>query len=151
MRDLVSLKRIVQKTGVSTLTVSLPKSWTERTGVSKGSELFALEQPDGSLVLSQKHEEEKRESVDLAIDPLSSKDDLIRRFYAAYLAGFDSIRIHSGSKISSSMREAVFEETRRLIGVEIVEETPNSIVIKDFFSREGLDIQKSLKRMHLIT
>ena len=151
MRDIVGQKRIVQKTGTSTLIVSLPRTWTERTGVKKGSELFALEQPDGSMVLSTRPDEEKRESFDLSLDDVPSKDELSRKFYSAYIAGFDSIRVHSSSRITPELRKTVLQETKRLIGLEIVDETPNVIVVKDFFSREGLSVEKTLKRMHLIT
>ncbi len=151
MIDIVGLKRIVQKTGTSTLIVSLPKSWTEKAGIRKGSDLFALEQPDGSLVLSTKLSEERRESLDLSADDVHSKEELKRKFYSAYLAGFDSIRVHSSSRFTPELRKTILQETKRLIGLEIVEETPNVMIVKDFFSREGLSIEKTMKRMHLIT
>lgn len=151
MRDFLSIKRVVQKTGASTLTVSLPKGWADKNGVLKGSELYLVEEPDGSLVLSSKAKEEKRESFDLSASELSSKEALKRKFYAAYLAGFDSIRVHSSTRISPEFRKTVIQESKRLIGLEIVEETPTLIIAKDFFSREGLSMEKTLKRMHLIT
>jgi phosphate uptake regulator len=151
MGALVGEKRIVQKTGVSTLTVSLPKSWAEKAGVRKGSDVFAIEEPDGSLVLSTKPSVDKRESFDLSVDDISSNEELKRKFYAAYLAGFDLIRLHSSSKITPEFRKVVLQETKRLIGIEVVEESSRLVVVKDFFSSEGLSIQKTLKRMHMIT
>ena len=146
----MGLKRFVQKTGVSTLTVSLPKNWAEKNGVGKGTEVFLVEQPDGTLVITTKMAEEKRENFDLSVSDVSSKEDLKRLFYSAYLAGFDSVRLHSASKISPEWRKTILAETKRLIGMEIIEETPNVIIVKDFFSREGLSVEKTLKRMHLI-
>lgn len=151
MSDLLPLKRTIQKTGASTLTVSLPKGWAEKNGVRKGSELFLIEEPDGSLVLSATAAEQKRESFDLSLSDVSTKEELKRKFYAAYIAGFDSIRVHSASRITPEYRKIVLQETKRLIGMEITEETPTIIIAKDFFSREGLNIEKTMKRMHLIT
>ena len=44
--------RKVQKTGGSTLIVSLPKKWTEDTGLKAGSQIKLMNQPDGSLVIN---------------------------------------------------------------------------------------------------
>ncbi len=151
MGALMGEKRIVQKTGVSTLTVSLPKHWVEKAGVGKGSDVFAIEEPDGSLILTTKPSVDKRESFDLSIDDVSSSEALKRKFYAAYLEGFDVIRLHSSSKITPEFRKVILMETKRLIGIEVVEESSKLVVVKDFFSSEGLSIQKTMKRMHLIT
>ena len=41
--------RKLQKTGCSTIIVSLPKKWTEKLGLTPSSEVRLIEQTDGSL------------------------------------------------------------------------------------------------------
>ena len=51
-RAITEKDRKVQKTGGSTLIVSLPKKWTEDTGIKAGSQIKLMNQPDGSLVIN---------------------------------------------------------------------------------------------------
>src|SRR5439155_13563291 len=47
--DMTVESRKVQKVGTSTLSVSLPKDWAERTGITKGDILLFEDLRDGSL------------------------------------------------------------------------------------------------------
>ena len=44
--------RKIQKTGGSTLIVSLPKKWAQNANLEAGSEIRLLEQVDGTLLLN---------------------------------------------------------------------------------------------------
>ncbi len=144
--------RRVQLTGTSTLSVSLPKEWVKRYGISKGSELSVLEENDGSLIVgAAKAAGARRAECAINISENDDADHVRRKFLAAYLAGFTVIRVCCKPRFSSELRKALISETRRLIGVEAVEETQNEITVQDFFSQEGLSISKTLNRTHLIT
>ncbi|MFQ5406346.1 MAG: PhoU domain-containing protein [Candidatus Micrarchaeia archaeon] len=143
--------RKVQLTGTTTLSVSLPKEWTKRYGVNRGTKLDVLEANDGSLIVSAvKRKQEKNQAV-LTVEPESDTDQVVRNFLALYLAGSDSIKISSNQKLSAEIRRALIGETRRLIGLEATEESADEIIVQDFFSHEGLSISKTLNRTHLIT
>jgi len=138
-------------TGTSTLSVSLPKSWANRYSVKKGAELLVSEAEDGSLVVKLEGGEVQKETAEINCQEYDSAEKLRRRFLSLYLAGYSSIRIFSKQRLSLECRKTVVDEARRLIGVEATEETPNSITVQDFFSHEGLSVESTLKRTHLLT
>ncbi len=143
-------KRRVQLTGTSTLTVSLPKAWATRNGVVPRDEILVSEEKDGSLSLRLRRTAERPRTAELGIDAFSDDTHLARAFLAKYLAGYDIVRVTSGSRIPQRTRAAVVAQVDRLIGFEITEETPQSIIAQDFFSHEGLSIEKTLRRAHMI-
>ncbi len=143
-------KRKVQLTGTSTLTISLPRAWVLRNGVAPRDEVFVTEEPDGSLSLSLRQAAERLRSADINTEKFSDPSHLARAFLAKYLAGYNTVRITSSGKIPQATRAAIVAQVDRLIGFEITEETPGSITAQDFFSHEGLSIEKTLRRAHLI-
>ncbi|MBI3588248.1 phosphate uptake regulator PhoU [Candidatus Micrarchaeota archaeon] len=146
-----SVRRKVQRTGTSTLAVSLPKAWAKKYGIRQGAELFIRENGDGMLSLSPTDlSAASQPKTDLCVDDYKDIDSLRRKFLAAYLNGFTIIRLHSKGKFPSNMRRAIIEEAHKLIGVEATEETPTTLVVQDFFSHEGLSVEKTLRRAHLL-
>lgn len=143
-------KRKVQLTGTSTLTISLPKAWVVRNGVAPRDEVFVIEEPDGSLSLSLRPAAERLRSAEISAEKFAEPSHLARAFLAKYLAGYKTVRILSSGKIPQATRAAIVAQVDRLIGFEITEETANSITAQDFFSHEGLSIEKTLRRAHLI-
>jgi phosphate uptake regulator len=143
--------RKIQLTGSSTLSVSLPSDWTKRYGVKRGTQVYLNESGDGSLIVqptSSKHGPVER-LVDLG--RYTQAQHVRRAFLAAYLSGADVVRFHSAGRISALKRKVIVEQAHQLIGVEVTEETPNLIVVQDFFSHEGLSVTKTLRRAHGLT
>lgn len=143
-------RRKVQLTGTSTLTVSIPREWARRNGVSQGSELYFSEAEDGSLIVCTREEQKKREIV-LNVDSFDNGEELQRAFLAKYLAGFDSIKFTSKERIQGEKRKVIVSEARRLIGLEVTDEDTHSLTVQSFFSSEGLSIEKTVRRAHIIT
>ncbi|NUN11848.1 phosphate uptake regulator PhoU [Candidatus Micrarchaeota archaeon] len=108
------------------------------------------ETQDGSLILSLKEARAKFNVFELDVTHVSSEEEIKRRCYSAYMVGYQLIKVHSKNKIPSEYRQALVSSVKRLIGVEVVEESPELIVLQDFFSNEGLTALKTLKRMVLI-
>lgn len=147
----MNFKRRVQLTGASTFTLSLPKEWASRNGVQAGTELFIFEEGDGSLrVRKQGGDGDGGRTADIAMQDYSSESELRRIFLAAYVGGFDAIRLKSEKPISSQQRKAIVSEVDRLIGLEVIEESPEEILVQDFFSQKELSIEKTLKRAYMI-
>lgn len=143
-------KRRVQLTGTSTLTISLPKPWAVRNGVVPRDEIFISEERDGSLSLRLRAHEERVRITEIRTDDFTDDAHLTRAFLAKYLAGYNVIHVLAKGKIPPGTRAAVVQQVDRLIGMEVTEETPGAITTQDFFSHEGLSIEKTLRRAHLI-
>lgn len=145
--------RKVQRVGYSTLSVSLPKDWVRDTGVKQGDLVIFLPEKDGSLKLMPsalvEHKAEPKEFVinaDLCDEPRM----LERVVVGNYVLGRDIIRIVSSKRILSEHVEEVRSIISRLIGLGIVEETPNEIVLQCSIDPMKFHIATLLRRLSVI-
>ncbi|CQR53768.1 MULTISPECIES: phosphate uptake regulator PhoU [Haloferax] len=138
--------RKVQVTGGSTYTVSIPKDWATDNGVSAGSEVEFYPEGD-SLFLTPRSEEERTEGT-LDITSLEG-DKLTRAVMTMYVSGFDIIALES-SRITTDQRRTIREATQSLVGLEVLEETRDRVVIRDLLDSSELSIHNAVTRMRLI-
>ena len=139
--------RRLQKTGGSTFFISLPKQWIKNMGLKQGDPIAIYVVKDGRLILDPRygeHEQPKTAVIDI-------EQDFSREIIAKYLYGYDVIEIKSKSRISREDRKTIKNIIQRLIGVEIIEENSRRIVLQCLISPTSLPMDKSLKRMYLIT
>ena len=138
--------RKVQVTGGSTFTVSIPKEWATENNVEGGSEVAFY--PDGdSLFLAPKRTEERTEGT-LDVAGLEG-EELIRGVMTMYVSGFDVINLEA-SRITNDQRKTVREATQSLVGLEVLEETRNRVVIRDLLDSSELSIHNAVTRMRLM-
>ena len=143
--------RRVQLTGGSTLVVSLPIEWARSVGIKPRDEVHLIPQSDMSLLLTiGEHRSGTSESA-IVIGPNENDEEILRKFIAYYIAGFDIVRFqfkgHSPdvrSKLKNRIRD-------QLIGVEIVEETSESILAQCLRGHMDLPLKKALGRMAVLT
>ncbi len=138
--------RKVQLTGGSTYTISLPKSWAQRNDVEAGATLSFVDNGD-TLTVSTKVEE-GRSRGELDIGELSG-DHLTRSVMTMYVSGFDVITLKA-DRITAEQRQAIRTATQNLIGVEVLEETADRVVIQDLLDSSELSVTNAVERMHLI-
>jgi len=138
--------RKVQLTGGSTYTVSLPKEWATENDIEAGSEV-EFRHEDDSLLLTPRREDGHLEGS-LDITDLTG-DRLTRAVMTMYVSGFDIITLE-GTKISAEQRQAIREAAQGLVGVEILEETNDRVVIQDLLDSSELSIHNAVTRMRLI-
>ncbi|SDQ58824.1 phosphate uptake regulator PhoU [Natronobacterium texcoconense] len=138
--------RKVQVTGGSTYTVSLPKGWATENDVSSGTvvELFP---EDDALLLTPRSETERQEGT-LDVSDLEG-ERLTRAVMTMYVSGFDIIRLEA-SRITTDQRRAIRDATQSLVGVEVLSETTDSVVIQDLLDSSELSIVNAVRRMRLI-
>lgn len=142
--------RKVQEIG-GALLISLPKQWAEGLRIRKGS-ILALElRGDGSLMIRPFKGEEERPRELRVPYPTPSQLHLQNTITAAYLLGFDIIRITGEVRISFEDREALKRACRQLIGLEIMEEDARSVTLQFLPQTEGLSLESLFRRMHLLT
>lgn len=147
MRHVGMETRKVQVTGGSTYTVSIPKTWATENDVEAGTEIEFF--PDGdSLFLTPRSEEERTRGT-LDVSDLSGQA-LTRAVTTMYVSGFDVIELE-GAEITTEQRSAIREAVQSLVGLEVLEETRDRVVIQDLLDSSELSIHNAVTRMRLIS
>ncbi|WP_423998071.1 PhoU domain-containing protein [Halorubrum trapanicum] len=139
--------RKVQVTGGSTYTVSIPKTWATDNDVEAGTEIEF--HPDGdSLVLTPRSDEERTRGT-LDIDDLTGQA-LQRAVTTMYVSGFDVIELEA-AEISTEQRSTIRDAVQSLVGLEVLEETRDRVVVQDLLDSSELSIHNAVTRMRLIS
>ena len=147
-------QRKIQLTGGSTYIVSLPIKWVRDCGLNSGDTLTLLPQNNCTLLLSvdSKMDNKRSESV-IQISQEDSPEDNFRILVSHYLAGYDLIRLVSSKGFHALDRKFFKDVTRqRLIGIEVIEESRNEIILQSLMNYQELPLDKALQNMsRLIT
>jgi phosphate uptake regulator len=144
--------RKVQKTGGNSFVVSLPKSWVNDVGLQPKDPVAVLVQPDSSILIVPRRDIRAAAKSEATLEAAHGldKDFLLRHFISYYLAGYDTIRIALG-KTDSSLRGFIREGIRRkLVGVEIIEESSGGILTQCLSGYIDLPLKKAFERMAII-
>jgi phosphate uptake regulator len=146
--------RKVQLTGKSTYIVSLPKGWVKGMGLRAGSQLAISRQSDASLLLTPLELVKTTKLGEASITVTKGEDPntIIRKIVALYLIGYNFIRINTkDERITSPHRNFIKDLTRRkLVGTEIITDSPNEMKLQILLSYPELSVESALRRMHLI-
>ncbi len=141
--------RKLQKTGGSTFVVSLPKKWVVSKGLKKSDSLMIQVQPDSSLTIvphSEKgrHREKLKKSLFVSEEGLAY---LQRELVGCYVMGYELIEVKAQEFIGKETRAIVRDFTTKVMGIEIVDESVNKIILKDIMNPNELPFDTTLKRM----
>jgi phosphate uptake regulator len=143
--------RKVQITGGSSFVITLPKEWAKANNLKKNAPLGLITQPDGTLLLTPRitGDQTLRTKV-FDIKEVPDKDFLIRLLVGAYIEGYNVIKIQLKGQPSPMVRTVVREFTHLTIGQEVVEETADTITIKDLLNPAEMPLDKTIRRMYII-
>ncbi len=146
--------RKIQFTGKSTYIVSLPKKWVTSLGLKAGSQVVITQQ-NNSLILTPKEMARPSAQPVEAVLAISSKDDpetISRAIVSLYLAGYSFIVVRAKEgRIGTTQINVVKELTRKkLVGTEIISETPNEIRLQTLASYPEIPVENALRRMCII-
>jgi phosphate uptake regulator len=140
--------RKVQMTGGSTYTVSLPKDWANENGVSSGSTVeFHAE---GDLLLLTPQREDGHTEGELDISDLTTEPALRRAVMTMYVSGFDVITLTT-DRMTASERRTIRDATQGLVGLEVIEEMPDKMVLQDLLDSSELSMENAVTRMRLVS
>jgi len=143
--------RKVQMTGGSSYVITLPKEWIKSNNITKNNPLGLTIKPDGSLLITTKLTEKKIQRIkEVDVNEKTNDAFLLRQLIGAYIAGYNSIKIKSETKVSLKVRSSVRKFTQITIGQEVVEESDKTIVIKDLLKPAEMPFNSTIKRMHLM-
>jgi phosphate uptake regulator len=138
--------RKVQVTGGSTYTVSLPKEWATENGVSGGTTV-EFHDEDDLLLLTPQSEDSHTEGT-LDISGLGD-DELVRAVMTMYVSGFDIITLTT-DRMTASQRRTIRNATQGLVGLEVIEEMPDEMVLQDLLDSSEFSIENAITRMRLV-
>ncbi|MFC7045068.1 PhoU domain-containing protein [Halobacteriaceae archaeon GCM10025711] len=138
--------RKVQVTGGSTFTVSIPKDWARENGVSAGDRVDFYPDKDSLLLTPRREDETVKGSLD--VTGLEG-DNLTRAVMTMYVSGFD-VMVLEADRITSDQRRVIRAATQSLVGLEVLEETKNRVVVQDLLDSSELSIHNAVSRMRLI-
>jgi len=147
------VKRRLQLTGGFTYVVSLPKKWVRELGLKQGDYVLIVPQPDMSLLLVPDRVASREGAREEAIlGPVRSPEECIRNVLAAYLAGYDAIRIGLPRipEIASYVDAVKKTVKYKLIGAEIMDESADEIYVRCLLRHADLSLKDALGRMYAI-
>jgi len=145
--------RKIQRVGYSTFSISLPKNWVKTTGLKQGDLLMLLPEKDGSLKLIPSSMVERKtttEEYEINADLCNEPRMLERIIVGNYTLGRDAFRIVSSTRISSMHAEEVRQISRRLMGLGIVQETPQRIDLQCSIDPTKFKIDMLMRRLSVI-
>ncbi len=124
--------RRIQKTGGSSFTLSLPKTWVKKHNLQDKDTLCLSEQNGKNLLIfPQKYSQNRIIRVLIDIK-LKSDNQIIREVISQYIAGADEIIIF-GRNFNLDLKNKLKKIFFQLIGVEVVEESNDRMVAKNIF------------------
>jgi len=143
--------RKVQMTGGSSFIITLPKEWIKSANIKKNDPLGLSRQSDGTLIISSKmNRKQIPRNQEFIVYKNTNQNYLLRKLIGSYISGFKSIKITSKDRITPTMRATVRKFTQTTIGQEVVEETPESIILKDLLNPAEMPFNRTIKRMHIM-
>jgi len=145
--------RKIQKVGHSTLTVSLPSRWVNEVGLKQGDTIFFSTEKDNSLkIMPTGSTNPKKDTSKCTINSDLCDDGgmLERVIVGCYIVGRDAITIASSKKITTGHIAETRVAVQKLMGLDIVEETSNKIVLQCFIDPTKFPLPTLLKRLFVI-
>jgi phosphate uptake regulator len=146
--------RKLQKVGYSTLSVSLPSNWVKENRLKRGDNIFLMPEKDGTLKLFPSRLLEPTEGIEEYICNSDLCDDpkmLERIIVGSYILGRDLFSIISSERIRSEHTEEIRGIISKLIGLGIVEETPDRIRLQCSVDPRKFHLDMLLRRLSIIS
>jgi len=143
--------RRIQMTGGSSYIITLPKDWIKSSNIKKNDPIGLLKQSDGTLLITSRIKEEQPYKMkEFDISKISKHNFLLRQLIGAYIAGYTLINVKSNSRMNIDIRNVLRTFTQTTIGQEIIEETDNSVTLKDLLNPIEMPLDRTIKRMQII-
>ena len=140
--------RKVQRLGPSTLAMTLPAEWAQEYDVEKGDEVSLRMGGKGTLTVMPEsvHSEESEAIINTSgLDA----DAVERAIVAQYVLGRRIIHVRAGEDetLQSTHINAVYNAETQLMGLGVIEETPDNIAIRCSVDPEDFTLDNLLMRL----
>ena len=139
--------RKVQRLGPSTLAMTLPAEWAKEHNVDKGDEVSLRMGGKGTLTVLPESASQEDASATIRADNLDA-DSLERAIVAQYVLGRRVIHIQKDDgALDSEHINAVYQAETQLMGLGVIEETPDRIAIRGSVDPEDFTLDNLLERL----
>jgi AbrB family looped-hinge helix DNA binding protein len=146
-------ERRVLKAGHSSIAVTLPKPWAEAMHLRPGDLVVFDQNDDGTLYLKPAPAPGGNGGVAPYLVQAQAFDTdgvLKRLIVGAYRAGHDAIEIRTDTALGPERVEEVLEAARGLLGVSVVAQEPNRVVLQNFIDPSKYGLPQLVQRMKMI-
>ncbi|MCP8323841.1 MAG: phosphate uptake regulator PhoU [Candidatus Methylarchaceae archaeon HK02M2] len=146
--------RKVQRVGHSSLAVSLPSDWAKKADIKPGDLVFITSQDDGSLKLIPSTLAEKQVKVEEVIvnSKLCEEEGMLERIIVGnYILGRDVIRVVAPLRLNNSHLNEIRGILPKLMGLGIIEETPNQVILQCSIDPTKFPINRAILRLYIIS
>ena len=127
--------RRVQRTGSSSLAITLPKAWTDSMNLGTGDSLRFRDLGGGRLEISPANMEvpsDRRQKL-LRIDAGGAPPKLLARLLVgAYITGQDQIVVTSTSGLTPDQHQEIRRTVGHVLGMTVVEEESGAVEVQNF-------------------
>jgi len=139
--------RKVQRLGPSTLAMTLPAAWAKEHDVEKGDEVSIRMGGKGTLTVLPESASTEESEATINADNLDASA-LERAIVAQYVLGRRVIHVEkSEGALDSEHINAVYKAETQLMGLGVIEETPESIAIRCSVDPEDFTLDNLLERL----
>jgi phosphate uptake regulator len=144
--------RKVQRVGTSTLAVSLPSDWVKTSGIKRGDLIYFHFNEENTLTLitSNNLPETPTEASEVYVDLCADPTMLSKIIVANYILGRDIIKVISSDRLNSDYVDSIRQTVQRLIGIAIMEETPNQVILQSSIDISQFPINTLIRRLFII-
>lgn len=135
--------------GKSSFVISIPKPWINKHKLVKGDLLY-LEETGPNLILSKedKISSPTEKEIVILVDG-KTKEWLAREVCSAYILNYRSI-ILKGKSLKGKVKD-LQGIIQNLMALEIMEQTTDSIIAKDFLNMDKVSCQELIRKMDVVT
>jgi phosphate uptake regulator len=137
--------RKIQKTGGSTLVVSLPKVWCQNFDLKVGSKVMLNYNERGGIMMEPFDRAQSSSGAIVDIRKDSDMENELRMLISRYIQGVKKINIRSEDK--KAMDDVIRRFLDYTIGFEIIDEKGNEATMEDLISLPMLTFDKGMRRM----
>ncbi len=137
--------RKIQKTGGSTLVVSLPKVWCQNFDLKVGSKVMLNYNDKGGIMMEPFEKSQTSTGAVMDIKKNADMENEMRMLISKYIQGVKRINIRSEDK--KAMDDVIHRFLEFTIGFEIIDEKTNEATLEDLISLPMLTFEKGMRRM----
>ncbi len=135
--------------GKSSFVISLPKAWINKNKLAKGALLY-LEESGPNLIISKEDQAEAKKDKEMVIlVDGKTKEWLAREVCSAYILNFRTITF-KGKDLKSKIKD-LQNIVQNLMALEIMEQSTDTIVAKDFLNMDKVSCEELIRKMDVVT
>jgi len=115
--------------------------------LKRGDKVNLIPQPDDSLCICSSNPKKKPREIILNMKDRTSIHFIKREIVAAYVDGFDIIKLKAEGKIDEEQQDSIRDITNHLFGLEIIEISGDAITIQCLLKRT-MEIDRTIQRIY---